>query len=112
MQQVVKGGVDIAFDATGRQSTLNLSISSVKPEGVVFNVAIHKKSLSLNLKDLGMKEKKLMGGICYFQEDFDVVLGMRTEDKLNAEQMVTSVVPLSRAIEEAFEELVHNSWLT
>ncbi|CAG7935847.1 unnamed protein product [Penicillium olsonii] len=106
--KVVPGGVDIAFDAIGFQSTLDLSISSVKPGGTVFNVAIHKKPLSLNLNDLTMKEKKLTGGICYFQEDFDVVLGMLADGRLDAEQMITSIVPLSKAVVGGFDELVHN----
>ncbi|KAH6867522.1 chaperonin 10-like protein [Thelonectria olida] len=108
IHEVVEGGVDIAFDATGLQSTLDLSIASVKAGGVIFNVAIHKKALILNVNDLGLKEKRLLGGICYFQEDFDVVIGMLAEGKLDAEQMITSIVPLSNIVKGAFEELVHN----
>ncbi|KAH7177041.1 chaperonin 10-like protein [Dactylonectria macrodidyma] len=108
IQQVVKGGVDIAFDATGLQSTLDLSIACAKPGGVIFNVAIHKKALSLNLNDLALKEKRLLGGICYFQEDFDIVIGMLAEGRLNPEQMITSIVPLSNIVEGGFEELIHN----
>lgn len=104
-----EGGVDIAFDTTGLQSTLDLCIESAKPGGVIFNVAIHKKALSLNLNDLGMREKKLTGGISYLREDFEYVIGLLAEHRLDAEQMVTSVVPLSRAVEGAFDELVHNS---
>lgn len=109
VRQVVDGGVDIAFDAIGFQSTLDLCISSTKPGGVIFNVAIHKKALSLQLNDLGMKEKTLKGGICYSTEDFEYVIRLLAEQNLDAEKMVTSVVPLSRAVEGAFEELVHNS---
>ncbi|KAL3459055.1 chaperonin 10-like protein [Aspergillus heterothallicus] len=103
------GGVDVALDATGLQSTLDLCIASAKPGGVIFNVAIHKKALSLNLNDLAMKEKKLTGGISYLREDFEYVIGLLAEHRLDAEQMVTSVVPLSRVVEGAFDELVHNS---
>lgn len=109
VRRVAKNGVDVAFDATGLQSTLDLCIQSTQPGGVIFNVAIHKKALALNLNDLGMKEKKLMGGISYFQENFEYVIGLLAENKLDAEQMVTSVVPLSRAVEGAFEELIYNS---
>ncbi|KAL7757100.1 hypothetical protein ACKLNR_014093 [Fusarium oxysporum f. sp. zingiberi] len=104
----VKGGVDIAYDCIGFQSTLDLSIASVRPAGMIFNVAIHKKPLSLNLNDLSMKEKKLMGGICFFREDFEVVIGMLAEGNLNAEQMITSIIPLSNIIKGGFEELLHN----
>ncbi|KAL2828069.1 chaperonin 10-like protein [Aspergillus pseudoustus] len=77
--------------------------------GVVLNVAIHKKPLVLNLNELGMREKKLLSGICYLREGFEFVIGLLAENKPDdAQQMVTSVVPLSRAVEGAFEQLVHN----
>lgn len=101
-------GVDVAFDATGLQSTLDLAIASTKPRGCIFNVAIHKKPLSLNLNLLAMKEKRLMGGICYLRDDFDAVIEMLTKGSLDAEQMITSVVPLSNVVQGGFEELIHN----
>ncbi|KAL2839858.1 chaperonin 10-like protein [Aspergillus pseudodeflectus] len=108
VRQVAKdGGVDVAFDAIGLQSTLDLCIQCTKPGGVIFNVAIHKTALALKLNDLGMKEKRLMGGISYMREDFEYVIALLAEGKLDSEQMVTSVVPLSRAVEDAFEELIH-----
>ncbi|KAJ4243825.1 hypothetical protein NW762_014702 [Fusarium torreyae] len=108
IQSHVKGGVDIAYDCIGFQSTLDLSIASVRPAGMIFNVAIHKKPLSLNLNDLSMKEKKLMGGICFFREDFEVVIDLLAQGNLNAEQMITSIIPLSNIIKGGFDELLHN----
>jgi threonine dehydrogenase-like Zn-dependent dehydrogenase len=43
------------------------------------------------------------------QEDFEFIIGLLAEKKLDAEQMVTSIVPLASAVEGAFEELVYNS---
>lgn len=101
-------GVDVAFDASGLQSTFDLAISAVKPRGMLFNVAIHKKPLQIHLNTLTTKEKRLTGGICYVAEDFEVVMRMLTDGSLNVEKLVTSVVPLSRAIQDGFDELVSN----
>jgi (R,R)-butanediol dehydrogenase/meso-butanediol dehydrogenase/diacetyl reductase len=101
-------GVDVAFDATGLQSTLDAAIASVAPGGTIFNVAIHEKPLLLNLNSLSMAEKKLVGGICYTQEDFESVLKILESGKIDAEQMITSVVPLEDIVEKGFLELIKN----
>ena len=67
-------GVDVAFDCTGLQTTLDTGIAAIKPGGTFFNVAIHEKPLLLNLNDIACQEKKLLGGICYTKEDFEQVL--------------------------------------
>ena len=101
-------GVDVAFDATGLQSTLDLSIAATKPRGTIFNVAIHKKPLTLNLNSLAIKEKRLLAGICYLAEDFAAVIAMMADGSLNADRMITSIVPLSNVVQGGFEQLINN----
>jgi len=62
------------FDATGLQSTLDTGIAALRPGGTFFNVAIHEKPLQLNLNDIACLEKKIMGGICYTNEDSSMSL--------------------------------------
>ncbi|KAL1970763.1 hypothetical protein VTN77DRAFT_2597 [Rasamsonia byssochlamydoides] len=101
-------GVDVAFDATGLQSTLDTAIASVKTGGTIFNVAIHEKPLQLNLNNIVCAEKKLLGGMCYTQEDFVGVLQALDKGTIPAEEMITSIVPLSNAVEGGFMELINN----
>ncbi|CAM1510725.1 Fc.00g034080.m01.CDS01 [Cosmosporella sp. VM-42] len=101
-------GVDVAFDTVGSQSTLDLAIAGVRSGGTIFNVAIHEKPLRLNLNDLTTKEKKLMGGISYTNKDFEAVLLTMALGKIDVEQMVTSVVPLSKVVDGGFGELINN----
>ncbi|KAI5240343.1 GroES-like protein [Aureobasidium subglaciale] len=108
IRDFTQGGVDVAFDATGLQSTLDLAIAASKPRGTIFNVAIHKKPLSLNLNLLAIKEKRLLAGICYLAEDFEAVIQMMADGSLQADAMITSIVPLSDIIEGGFEQLIHN----
>ncbi|EEU38100.1 uncharacterized protein NECHADRAFT_5758, partial [Fusarium vanettenii 77-13-4] len=105
---LTEDGVDVAFDATGLQSTLDLCIAATRAGGVIFNVAIHERPLQINLNDLVKKEKKLMGGICYQNSDFEAVLQILAEGRLNAEDMITSVVPLSNVVNGGFGELINN----
>lgn len=101
-------GVDVAFDATGMQSTLDAAISAVKPRGTIFNVAIHERPLLLNLNLLAQQEKSIKAGICYTNEDFYAVLKVLAEGKIPAEDLITSVVPLSDVLNGGFMELINN----
>jgi (R,R)-butanediol dehydrogenase / meso-butanediol dehydrogenase / diacetyl reductase len=101
-------GADIAFDATGIQSTLDTALLVVKPGGVVFNVAIHEKPLFINPNSFSFKEVKLMGGICYTNEDFEDVLQAVASGKLAAGDMITSIVPLEKVVQGGFLELINN----
>ncbi|KAE9364525.1 alcohol dehydrogenase [Stipitochalara longipes BDJ] len=101
-------GVDVAFDATGMQSTLDAAIAATKPRGTVFNVAIHEKPLLLNLNLLAQQEKSIKAGISYTNEDFHEVLKVLAEGKIPAEQLITSVVPLSDVLNGGFMELINN----
>ena len=99
-------GVDVAFDASGFQSTLDAAIAAVQPGGTIFNVAIHAKPLSINPNDLGFSEKRYMGGIGYTKEDFKEVLAALASGSLQADKMITSVVPLVDVIQGAFRNLL------
>ncbi|KAH7318947.1 chaperonin 10-like protein [Rhexocercosporidium sp. MPI-PUGE-AT-0058] len=84
-------------------------LAVVKPGGIVFNVAIHEKALQLNPNSFTFKEVKMMGGLCYTNEDFEDVLGELASGKLPvAEDMITSIAPLRKAVEGAFLELISN----
>jgi len=108
VQQIMGDGADIAFDATGIQSTLDTALLVVKPGGVVFNVAIHEKPLLINPNSFSFKETKLMGGICYTNEDFEDVFEALATGKVAAEDMITSIVSLEEVIQGGFLELINN----
>lgn len=100
------GGAHVAFDATGVQATLDTSIACVRNGGTIVNVAIHEKPLSLNLNALVLTEKKVLGSLCFTDEDIQAVIHALAEGTLVPNAMITSIVPLEDAIEGAFKELV------
>jgi (R,R)-butanediol dehydrogenase/meso-butanediol dehydrogenase/diacetyl reductase len=105
---IMGDGADIVFDTTGIQSTLDTALLVVKPGGVVCNVAIHEKPLLINPNSFSFKEVKLIGGICYTNEDFEDVLEALATGKLAADDMITSVVPLEKVVQGGFLELINN----
>lgn len=108
VQALSGDGVDIAFDASGIQSTLDTAFAATRPGGTVFNVAIHEKALKLNPNVVTLQEKRYMGGICYTDDDYHRVLEAIASRKISVEEMITSIIPLSNALSGGFEELVHH----
>jgi (R,R)-butanediol dehydrogenase/meso-butanediol dehydrogenase/diacetyl reductase len=102
------GGVDLSFDATGLQVTLDTAIAATRPGGTIFNVAIHEKPLTIDPNALTMFEKRYMGGLCYTDDDFFTVLGELASGRLKPDAMITSIVSLENAAEGAFLELINN----
>ncbi|KAI6799277.1 hypothetical protein KC363_g3727 [Hortaea werneckii] len=103
-------GADIAFDACGLQSTLDAAFSCTKPGGVVFNVAIHDRPLTLQLNALTLSEKKLLAGNAYTAEDYKNVLCCLEEHEKDLGRFITRIVPLDRAVADGFRELVENKY--
>ena len=101
-------GADVVFDASGLQETLDTAIACTRTAGTIFNIAIHEKPLFINLNDLTMTEKKLTGGICYTQEDFEGAAQLVASNMADAEKMITAVTPLDNVIKGGFLELINN----
>lgn len=108
VRELTGSGADVAFEACGIQATFDAAIGSVKTGGTVFNVAIHEKPLQLNLNLLTIQEKKLMAGNAYTAEDFQRVIQVLSTRGADVEKFITGVIPLDRAVDGGFEEIVNN----
>lgn len=108
VRELTGEGVDISYEASGLQATLDTAIAAVMPGGVIFNVAVHEKRLQVNINDLVLTEKKMTGGISYTSEDFQGVMELLASQVIPAEKMISSVVPLANIIEGGFHELINN----
>lgn len=108
VRELTGEGVDIAYEASGLQATLDTAIAAVMPGGVIFNVAVHEKRLHVNINDFVLTEKKMTGGISYTPEDFQGVLELLSSQAIPAEKLISSVVHLGNVIEGGFLELINN----
>lgn len=66
--QAVKGatggvGVDIAFDAAGIQASIDAALGSLRPRGVLLNVAIWEKKAMVDMNTIVMKEIIVTGTV-------------------------------------------------
>lgn len=108
VHELMGSGADIAFDAAGIQATFDAAISVTKSGGTIFNVAIHEKPIQLNMNLLTILEKKLMAGNAYTAEDFQRVIAILSKRGEEIQKFITAVIPLEKAIEGGFDEIVNN----
>lgn len=108
IEKDMTNGADVSFEACGLQATLDTAIACVKPGGTIFNVAVHEKPVTINMNLLTMKEKRLLSGNAYTSEDVNKVVDILRTKGSELESFITAVVPLEKAVEGAFEELVKN----
>lgn len=102
--------VDVAFMAASHQSVLDAAVASTRIGGVILNAAIHSQPVQIHLNDLTFQEKRLLTSMRATDEDWVGVLDALEHDKIpGVEDMITSIVPLSEAIQRAFLELINNT---
>ena len=55
-----------------------------------------------------MTEKRLTGGICYTQEDFEGASQLVAANMQEVERMITAITPLNDIVDGGFLELINN----
>ncbi|KIW32583.1 uncharacterized protein PV07_04113 [Cladophialophora immunda] len=108
VSSLTKDGVDVAFDASGLQSTLDAALASTRPGGTICNVAIRHGPVKVDLNELIYREKRIVGGICYTTQDFKDVIAAMGQGEIPFEAMITSIVPLEDAHVGGILELIKN----
>ncbi|KAJ9637944.1 hypothetical protein H2204_004534 [Knufia peltigerae] len=102
-------GVDVVFDCAGVQVGFDAGVDSLKHGGTLVNVSIWEQSPAIPFWKFFLKELKIVSSCCYNAQDFQEMMDMMGEGKLEGyEKMVTSRVALEDVVAKGFEELVNN----
>lgn len=100
--------VDISYDASGAQSTLDAAIETTGIGGQIINLAIQEKPLNITPHSLTMGEKIYRASMCYTDQDFRETIEALGSGRLKPFDMITSIVPLNQVVEKGFKELLEN----
>ena len=93
-------GFDVAFEVVGKQVTFNNALKNLKVDGTLVQVGIYEDPIiSFDASILVNRQVKIVGTQGY-NNDFEEVIEMAS--KLNLEQLITHVYPLSM-LQEALE---------
>jgi S-(hydroxymethyl)glutathione dehydrogenase/alcohol dehydrogenase len=108
VQELVPGGVDYAFEAVGREATINEAWAAVRSGGTVVVVGLMPKDSTLTIDPWGfINEKTLKGcflGTARIERDIPHLVDLAHEGKLELEGLVSRRIRLQE-LPEAFERL-------
>jgi 2-desacetyl-2-hydroxyethyl bacteriochlorophyllide A dehydrogenase len=82
------------FDSVGIKETLADAIFFIKKGGTILLEGIHKESMKFSFFDLISKEVTLKGSIGHDREDILSAIKLFAEDKVNAYDFISEVIPL------------------
>jgi 2-desacetyl-2-hydroxyethyl bacteriochlorophyllide A dehydrogenase len=102
-----KQGMDVCVEATGRPETFMNAIDSLAFGGEIILIGNGKKETTFNHSVLLKKEVNLYGSRNSLKKDFDQLIELMSENKVNIDEIITHVYDLDKAL-DAFEALVHN----
>ena len=89
-------GVNVAFDAAGKQAGLDQAMNSIRARGTLVNIAVWEKTATITPNRFCFGERRYMGVVTYQEGDF--------QDVLDALSSGTST---TRVYEDAASDLFH-----
>lgn len=103
------GGAHSIYECAGIQAAFHVALTAVRGRGIIVNVAIYEAtSLEIpNPNTLNRRQITIVGSNTYTRAEFDEVIAAIAEGRIkNPEAMITGRVPLERAVEDGFKQLV------
>jgi 2-desacetyl-2-hydroxyethyl bacteriochlorophyllide A dehydrogenase len=98
-------GFDACADTAGAPGVVAAAVDVVKRGGCVALIGADHSPMSLSPLTLIMSEVRLQAVLSHTLDDFVAAVELLVGRKVSVEGLVTGVVPLSQAVERAFETL-------
>ena len=100
------GGFDKVIECCGNAAAVSEALTTVKPGGTVVLVGVSAVPVNIPMVIGVMKEVEMKGAIAYTALEFDTVIKMLAEKKINVTKYIDDLVPLEKA-QESFERLTN-----
>ena len=97
--------VVISFEVTGVQPGLETAMGSIRKQGTCVVVAIWETEAKMNLFDVVMSEKKVVGIVCYNEGTFETIAQYMADGRIKATNYATSRIHLDDLVEKGFGAL-------
>ena len=97
-------GFDVVADCVGNSPALTSAITYTKPNGNLIMVGISLGAVSVPLVSAVLKEINIKGSIAYTKEEFDEVIDLLKNKKINLEKFIDDIVTLDD-VQNSFERL-------
>ena len=99
-------GPDIVVETAGAADTPVQAIEWCRRGGTVVLVGIYSATPRVNFNDIVGVEKTVIGSVASSPGDMKLTVELIARGKINTAPLVSSVIPLSRALEDGFERMI------
>ena len=99
-------GPDIVVETAGAADTPVQAIEWCRRGGTVVLVGIYSATPRVNFNDIVGVEKTVIGSVASSPGDMKLTVDLIARGKIKTEPLVSSVIPLSRALEDGFEKMI------
>ena len=99
-------GPDIVVETAGAADTPVQAINWCRRGGTVVLVGIYSATPRVNFNDIVGVEKTVIGSVASSPGDMKLTVDLIARGKIKTEPLVSSVIPLSRALEDGFEKMI------
>jgi 2-desacetyl-2-hydroxyethyl bacteriochlorophyllide A dehydrogenase len=85
---------DLSFEAVGKSESVNIAIDVTRKGGKIILVGNTSPKIEFPLQKVVTRELKVLGS-CAIRGEYEVVLNLLASGKINVEDQISAVVPLS-----------------
>jgi len=100
-------GADVAVECVGAKTTVPLAVDCIPPRGIAVTCGVFEYEGPIQWNSVVFKEKEIKGSLGYNGE-FDPVMAMISDGRIDANTMITGRIKLDDIIEKGFKELINN----
>ncbi|KAK3697003.1 hypothetical protein LTR37_017710 [Vermiconidia calcicola] len=101
-------GPQCVFECAGVQPSLDAALASVRGQGVIVNVGIFEKDVTMNPNVLNRRSLEWVGSNIYTRQEFQEVVDAIANGRLKGpERMITARISLEEGVEKGFKALIH-----
>jgi (R,R)-butanediol dehydrogenase/meso-butanediol dehydrogenase/diacetyl reductase len=96
---------DIAFETYGVDLGIKLGLASIHFAGTLVVISLWERPPEVNMMDIVLTEKSIIGSLIYNGNDFDTVVQMLADGRIKAKGYITKRILLDDFVPEGLETL-------
>ncbi len=101
-------GVDVAVECTGSESGINLCFDALRKQGMFVMSGLSVGEVKVRPWQWALKDLNMIGLWCCNPYDYDNVIKLVADKRIDVEKLVTKKISLDDIVPEGFEALARN----
>ncbi|MGI6161492.1 MAG: 2,3-butanediol dehydrogenase [Christensenellales bacterium] len=101
-------GVDVAYECTGSESGINLCFDAIRKRGTFVMSGLSLGEVKVSPWSWALKDINMAGLWCCNNYDYDRVIAMVAEGRIDPTKLITKTISLEDVVTEGFEALARD----